>query len=364
MGRLGVVLGLVMGLTTSALLVAMGCATGANNAGVGGGPDGLGGGGGAGPTSGPGGGGVGGILFDGGFEETTPPPPPPLYAHDRTSLFRGDPGIDPLTLTYVGLFDCVGGAGQDGSMTDLAVSAEGEIWGISVNHVYRLDVQGSQVRCVQTIPLNNPGNIQFYGLAFAPKGVIDPNREVLVAGNTAGELWSVDSTGSLARRGTFGVVPPNDGRGHTYASNHVGKRWELSGDIAFAENNGNPLGFVTVRDCPNPPSTTGCNTVDTLLEIDMQALATATTGSVIKSTRGQIVKRAGCNDSISGDYGNMYGIGIFADRVYGLSRYPQDQGGNLVDISNTDGSACLIQSFQLAWYGAGISTIVPVQAPQ
>lgn len=353
---LGLCVSVVMGITVGTMGVS--CATGSGDGGEGaagiGGAAATGGGGGA--------GGAGGGLFDGGLEEGGQPPPLVLYAHDSATLFQADPAVSPLSLSFVGMFDCVGGAGQDGSMTDLAVSGAGEIWGVSADHVHRLEIQGTKVHCAQSIPLNNPSGISFYGLTFAPRGVLSPDQEVLIAGNTAGELWSIDAGGNLARRGTFGVVPADDGRGHAYAN--AGKLWELSGDIAFAENNGVPIGFATVRDCPNPPSTTGCNTVDTLIEIDVPAMQTATTGAVLKSVRGQIVKRAGCNDGVVGDYGSMYGIGIFADRVFGMSRFPDDMGGYAVDISNVDGTACLIQAYPtIAWYGAGITTLVPVEPP-
>ena len=247
-------------------------------------------------------------------------------------------------------------------MTDVAVNSAGEIWGVSVNHVHRLVVQGSIVHCAASVALANPSSIKFYGLAFAPKGVLDPDEEVLVAGNTAGELWSIDAAGNLQQRGSFGNVPANDGHGHTYAN--VGKKWELSGDIAFADNNGHPVGFATVRDCPNPPSPNDCNPVDTLIEIDVSAMATATIGPVTKSVRGQVVKRAGCTDGVAGDYGNMYGIAIFEDRVFGFSRFPGDSSGYAVDMSNADGTACRLQDFPAtAWYGAGITTLVPVEPP-
>ena len=86
-----------------------------------------------------------------------------------------------------------------------------------------------------------------------------------VAGNNAGELWAIDSGGTLTQHGNFGTVPANDGHGHTYPAANKGQLWELSGDIVFLANGGSPVGFATVRDCPNPPSQTGCSTIDTLI---------------------------------------------------------------------------------------------------
>ena len=282
-----------------------------------------------------------------------------LYVHSNTTLYEADPSEMPLALSTLGDFECIGGSGQSTSMTDIAVNADGEVWAISTTRVYRLDLSGGTVACAEIIELNNPQGISFYGMTFAPKGVLHPTEEVLIAGNSAGELWSVDAGGNLAQRGTLGVVPANDGQGHTY--DNAGKPWELSGDIAFFENNGSPIGFAPVRDCPNPPSSNGCNEIDTLIELDVPALATATTQSVLKSVRGQIVRASDCNDTEPG-YGSVYGIGAWLGTVYGFSR--RDGNGYAIAIDNVDGTACLLEAFPGSpWAGAGNTTIADVIAP-
>ncbi len=283
-----------------------------------------------------------------------------LYAHTNTTLFKVDPTSPTLAATPVGDFDCIGGKNQDSSMTDLAVDRNGKLWAISQTAFYELSIQGSSVHCVSTTPLNNPQNVAFYALTFAPRGVLDPSKEVLVAGNSAGELWEIDSAGNLSEHGTFGNVPSSDGHGHSYDSANVGKRWELSGDIVFLENGGNPVGFATVRDCPNPPSSSGCDATDTLIEIDVPKLGQTTTGSVLQSVRGKIVKRSGCNDNSGTSYGKMYGIAALGSKVYGFSH-----NGAIFDINNTDGSACLVSSDpNNLWSGAGVTTQAKVIVPQ
>src|SRR5205814_6983787 len=105
----------------------------------------------------------------------------------------------------------------------------------------------------------------------------------------------------------------------------------LSGDIVFLANNGSPIGFATVRDCPKPPSSQGCDTVDTLAEIDVAALSSGSGGSVLKSIRGQIVRGASCSDSSSG-YGSVFGVAAYADKVLGFSR--SGNGGYAIAIDN------------------------------
>jgi hypothetical protein len=282
------------------------------------------------------------------------------YAHTNNTLFKLDPSQANLALTQIGDFDCIGGSGEDSSMTDLAVNSVGDVWAISARNIYKLALppggKGS-VHCAQTIPLNNAKGVTFYGLTFAPVGVLDPANEILVAGNTAGELWAVDSSGNLTQHGTFGAVPPDDNHGHTYQ--YAGKAWELSGDIVFLANGGNPVGFATVRDCPNPPSSSNCDTSDTLVELDLGLFKTAGTQNVTKSVRGQIVKSATCNDPSNATYGSMYGIAAYQDKVFGFSHQ-----GYIVTIDNTDGTACLaLNTNGDSWAGAAITTVAPVVPP-
>jgi hypothetical protein len=314
----------------------------------------AGGGGGSPASSGNGGSiGIGGSGVGGGE-----PGPALLYVHTDTTLFTADAQESPLTLTEIGDFDCVGGDGQDVSMTDLAVNAAGEVWGISKSNVYRFEVQGSTVHCADTIPLENPDDISFYGMAIVPPGILGA-AEVLLAANSAGELWSIDDNGALSRRGTFGKVPADDGNGHTFQ--HAGQDWELSGDIVISANDGDPVGFATVRDCPDPPSANGCNEVDTLIEIDVDKLVTSTTQSVTKSVRGKVLKASGCSDTVAG-YGRIYGIAAYQGSVFGFSRGAGD--GFAVEISNQDGYGCLVQAFSgNPWSGAGITTLAPVDPP-
>jgi hypothetical protein len=315
---------------------------------------------GTGGAGGAGTGGAGGALIGtGGGTGTEPSGPPIIYAHTDTTLFKLDPTSPQLALEELGDFDCVGGDGQDPAITDFAVDKALTLWGVSRTAVHPLTVQNGAVHCGTAIPLAVADDVSFYALTFAPKGALDATKEVLVAGNTAGELWAIDAQGTVSQHGTFGKVPNDDGNGNAYDPANVGKAWELSGDIVFLANNGNPVGFATVRDCPNPPSTNGCNPINTLIEIDVAKLAGASTGSVTKSVRGQIVKRKGCNDGTQGDYGNMYGIAAWDKKVYGFSR-----SGNLVDIDTDDGSGCLVQAYASDKFsGAGVTTLAPVEAP-
>jgi hypothetical protein len=342
-------------LLPALILATLACASSEEPRGSG---HGDGGGGATGGGGGSAGAGTGGFVTTaaGGSGGTAPSI---LYVHSNTRIYAGDPAETPLTLTAVGDFDCIGGPGEATSMTDVAVNAAGDIWAISATQIYRVVIDGGGAHCVETIALNNPQSIAFYGLTFAPKGTLDPTEEVLIAGNSAGELWSVDAAGNLELHGTLGIVPANDGHGHAYAN--AGEPWELSGDIAFFENGGSPIGFATVRDCPNPPSTSNCNTIDTLVELDVEALAATGAQSVLKGVRGQVVRASSCNDNQAG-YGSVFGIAAWLGTVYGFSR--QNGDGFAIEISNVDGAACLIAPFAGSpWAGAGVTTVAPIIPP-
>jgi len=291
-----------------------------------------------------------------------------IYADTDDTLFTLDPTDPTLAITTVGKIDCIGPSGTPGqqstAMTDLAVDKSQNIWGLSSYAVRPLTIQNGMVHCGTEVYVHVPDPnstnpsfpyIKFEALTFAPEGVIKPN-EVLVAGDTAGELWSIEPPGTISQHGQFGTVPADDGHGHAYQ--YPGKLWELSGDIVFLANNGNPVGFATVRDCMNPPDNTNCDPIDTLIEIDMSALAQQGTQNVTKSIRGQIVKSPSCGDT-SGGYGSMYGIASWNDKVFGFSR-----SGNLVEISNVDGSACLVKNYPMDLFsGAAVTTVAPVIPP-
>ena len=89
-------------------------------------------------------------------------------------------------------------------------------------------------------------------------------------------------------------------------------------------------------------------------------LKNASNGSVTLAVRGQIVKAQGCSDAANNDYGSMYGIGAWNDKVYGFSHV----NGAVVEIDNGNGQACLIQSYpDDKWSGAGVTTLAPVMVP-
>lgn len=286
-----------------------------------------------------------------------------VYASTDTTLFALDPTSPDLTLTELGDFECVDHQnGPYSSMVDIAVDRWDKIWGIAGNAVIPLYPNGGKVACGPAVPIvaSQPGQVvpTFYGLTFAPVGVLHPTKEVLVAGNSIGELWSIDAAGTAQKRGHFGTVPEDDGNGFPYDPAHVGKLWELSGDIVFLANDGEPVGFATVRDCPKPPSISGCSKTDTLIEIDLSKLSLPQPTNVTKAIRGKILKEPNCGKP-GLVTGSMFGIAAWDDMVFGFSRT-----GRVVRIDTADAAGCLMQNYPDRFFsGAGVTTLAPVELP-
>jgi len=281
----------------------------------------------------------GGVFGGGGGNPGSAPTL--LYAHTDTTLYTLDPTKLGAPLTTVGTFDCVGAGSGSSSMTDLAVTKDGHLFGVSQGAAYPLTVQNGVVHCEATWTLPNT---KFFGLTIAPENTVAAN-EVLIGADGAGGLYQIDpNSGTPTQVGTLGTDPRS------------GKPWALSGDIVFMANGGNPIGFATVRTCT---SGTNCTTTDTLIEVDVHAIRPGTQ-SVLKTVRGQVVRGSWCtNASSPSTFGSMFGIVAYEDKVYGFSRQ-----GDIIEIHNTDGTGCLVQAApSLKFAGAGISTTARVTAP-
>jgi hypothetical protein len=263
-----------------------------------------------------------------------------LYAHSNTTLYQLDPQNLQAPIVTIGDFDCIGGSGQASSMTDIAVDKGGNLYAVSQVAAYPLTINGSTVHCAATWKL--PSANVFYGLTFAPENTVG-SSETLVAADSGGDIYAIDSQGNTTILGNFG----KDTNNQTY---------ELSGDIVFLANGGTPVGFATVRACPNQQ----CPATDTLVEIDVTKLKPNNTTSVVKSVRGVLHKGTGCaNTQNAPSYGKMYGIAAYEDQVYGFSH---DTG--IIAINNVDASACLVAvPSGILFSGAGVTTVAPVIAP-
>jgi hypothetical protein len=268
-----------------------------------------------------------------------------FYVHTDTTLYSVDPTNVSAAPTQIGDFDCIGsGSGKASAMTDLGVAKDGSLYGVSESAAYPLQITGSTVHCSATWPLPS-ANTNFYGLTVAPENTV-ATQEVLIAADGTGALWQIDATtGVTTQVGTLGTDPTTS------------QPWGLSGDIVFLANAGSPVGFATVRVKSTDP--------DTLIQVDV-SLVKAGTASTMKAVIGKVAQGSSCAAPTVGSapavgtgFDSMFGIAAYEDKVYGFSHK-----GDIVQIDNNTGSACLLSSLtSMTFAGAGVTTSAPVVPP-
>lgn len=227
-----------------------------------------------------------------------------VYAHTADSLYAIDPRS--FTVTRVGDFIWPDGPSQ---MTDLAINATGEAWGITFTSLYRVDL--ATARCTFVAPF---AGAVFNGLSFIPGGELEPG-EVLVAANRNGAYVRVDpATGAIRQLGLYG---PDTGS---------------SGDLVSVAGGGT---FATIVDLDVG---FGEEPVEYLARID------PTNGRATRIGPTGVTR--------------TWGVGYWRSRVYGFT-----EGGAVVTLDITTGRATEVARNNVAWWGAAVTTIAPVAPP-
>jgi hypothetical protein len=280
-----------------------------------------------------------GNISDAGGGSTT------IYAHTDTELYSFDPATQNVTL--IGPFQGFSDAAADNAITDLAVTANNEIWVNSETVIYTAQLPASgtgpvvltKKAKIATVSKDG-GSQKFFALAFAPVGALDPNNEVLVAGDNTGELYTIDqSTGALKALGDFGST------------------YQLSGDMVFYSDQGTFKGLATIRTCGSP------NCKDFLAAVDMNALKTAYTSGTASAAILDKVYGTGTG------FSDLFGVGAWGDKVYAFSRNTNTDAGQqpaqLVSIDSTGVGTSLksFASITKGFSGAGVTTKAAITIP-
>ncbi len=262
-----------------------------------------------------------------------------IYANTDTELYSMDPMT--MAVTDIGAFSGMTACGSQTTITDLAVNSTGDVYANTECAIYKAAVPTSPGPVPLTLVTTLTGTNKFYALAFAPAGVLGTG-EGLVAGDSNGELWYIDtSTSSSAPQdlGGFGTDQNN-------------KAWELSGDLAFYVQGTTPAGVATIR-----YKTTGStDDNDVLAGIDVSAM-TANFNAHTSSTS--------LNLGLYGTgstFGDLFGVGVVGSDVYAFSRKYSSTAAQLIRIDST-GVGMSIQTFSnitSGWSGAGVTTKVTV----
>lgn len=305
----------------------------------------------------------GGFVGDGGLlgDGTSPMAPEgsttvmtTVYAHTDTTLYSVDPMSQAVTMIgpMVGTSD----ASTDSTITDLAVDGNGGVWVNTETVLYKANLPSSGTGTVALTKVTTIGSgSRFYALAFAPAGALDPNNETLIAGDSAGALWSINTTsGAATNLGNFGTDPGN-------AANTL----ELSGDIVFYNDASNkPTGLATIRSCTTGGSSSTCG-ADYLAGVDMTKLKAAYNGTAQTTLLGGVYGGSGNSLGSGTMYHDVFGLGAWNSTVFGFTRHTTTQTAPLlITIDTTTGAGTPVSgasfSFTNGWSGAGVTTKVTV----
>lgn len=218
-----------------------------------------------------------------------------VYAHSSSQLYKIDP--DTLDVTLVGAFDWPSGSD---SMTDIALDKDANMVGVSFDVVYA--VNKDTAACTRLADLDR----EFNGLSFIPGEEVGTGTEILVGAALDGSVWEIDKT-----------------TGQSTQIGNYGGGFTSSGDIVSV------TGFGTVATVKS-----GLGGTDKLVRVD------ATTGAA----------------TLIGDTGvtDIWGLGFWKDKVYGFTDYNQ-----FVLVDRTTGSAQVVETGNVNWWGAGVTTSAP-----
>ena len=228
-----------------------------------------------------------------------------VYAHSATTLYRVDP--DTLAIAMVGDFGWPSNVGSD-QMTDIAIDKTGRMVGVSFGSVYEVDSATAKATL-----LSNSLAGMFNGLSFVPATMLGGTGDDVLVGtrNSDGKVFRIDPmTGAATQIGDMGTA---------FAS---------SGDLVAV------AGFGTVQTVTAPGS--GGLGNDKLAKLAPQTFS----ASAIGSDTG---------------FGQIWGVAFWKNKVYGFT-----DGGQFVLIDPNTGSATLVSSNGIEWWGAAVTTLAPV----
>ncbi len=251
------------------------------------------------PDSGP-------LMFTPDATSDAAPAPPSndvlVYAHSDTTLFSLDPTT--LSVARIGAFATPGG-GTD-SITDIAITKTGEIYGCSYDVLYRVDARTAALTPIGD--LRAAGFLGFNGfnaLSFVPD---DSGNETLIGAANDGTYYRVDeATAAVTRLGEYSG------------------RLRSSGDIVGVARGGT---FATVL---GPTS-------DALVRID----AASGTATPIGTGTG---------------FSDIWGLGYFRQKLYGFTASGQIV---VIDVNTGVGQLANTTAGTDTFWGAGVTTIAPV----
>lgn len=229
------------------------------------------------------------------FADAGPPPAARMYVHSRDTLYVIDD--DNFDLVEVGPL----GMPPEIGLTDLAVTPDGSLYGISGGALYRIDAATGEATDVADVP-----GVLNVGLTFLPDGR-------LLATDKEGGVRRIDpATGAVEEVGAFGG-------GYATAGDLVA----VADGTMYAISDEGPSGNEAQS--------------NVLLVVDPD------TGQSVDAV-GQI------------GYGGVFGCAYANGKVYAFT-----QGGEVIEIDRTTGAGSFVRDFQdMSFWGAAVSPLVIV----
>lgn len=259
-----------------------------------------------------------GISSGGSSGGGTPTGPAEVFVHSGDTLYKLDP--DTKAVTKVGKF-----SGVSSAMFDIALNAEGDMYGTTNDALYKIDKTTAAASKVGAGGAGKYPN----SLSFVPVGTVDPDREVLV-----GYLESA-----------YISIDPETGTTKQIRANALAEGLVSSGDIVSIRE-GNFLTYLTVKPLDSKNCTgecAKCKDNDCLYEINP---ATGEKLSNLGSTNRP----------------KVFGLAFWAGTLYGInsdgkmfeidpSKTPLSSGVKNITIPGSLGT--------IAFFGAGSTTSAP-----
>lgn len=233
-----------------------------------------------------------------------------VYAHSGDKLYQ----IDTQTLAPVNVGTMAGLGTQ--SLTDLAIDKADKMVGITLDKLYTINAQTGAATLVTALATGAQSQ-NFTSLSFVP-GPTMADPDMLISANDQGNVYKIDEVSGVATQiGNYGM--------------HNGMQVKSSGDIFGVRGFGI---FATVD--------VGNGTMDYLARID----PTTWKATPLPNATG---------------YDQIFGLGFWGGKIYGFVADGQPATtGKLIDINSTTGTATMLNTSGVRWFGAGVTTSAPI----
>jgi hypothetical protein len=235
-----------------------------------------------------------GIVADAWVFADVLPPPVQMWVHTNQLLYVMDDAT--LSLTLIGAFNTP----MDDWITDVAVTPDGTLYGISETKLYTIDQATGQATYIADVP-----GVSNVGLTFLPDGTL------LATDQSGGGRRIEPANGMVTEIGAFGG-------GYATAGDLVA----VADGTMYAISDEGPVGD----------------------EFTSNVLLTVDTDTGIALPVGQI------------GYGGVFGCAYANGHVYAFTR-----DGYVIEIDRFTGSGTLRKTYPVAFWGAGVTPLVVVE---